>query len=53
VLILAALNPAALGVVQRSPLGPLLGRERMFFTVHQAVIASVARVTAAVSAAPA
>ena len=34
---LAALNPAALGVVQRSTLGPLLGRERMFFTVQQAV----------------
>jgi len=34
---LARLNPAALDVVQRSPLGPLLGRERMFFNVHQAV----------------
>ena len=53
VLILAALNPAALAVVQRSPLGPLLGRERMFFTVHQAVITRGERVTAAVSTAPA
>jgi SulP family sulfate permease len=38
-LMLASLNPTALAVIQRSPLGPLLGRERMFFTVHQAVAA--------------
>jgi MFS superfamily sulfate permease-like transporter len=39
---LAALNPAALAVTQRAPLGVRLGRERMFFTVAQAVAASVA-----------
>jgi len=37
----AALNPAALAVVQRAPLGARLGRDRMFFTVPQAVAASV------------
>jgi high affinity sulfate transporter 1 len=36
----AALNPAALAVLQRAPLGATLGRERMFFTVPQAVAAS-------------
>ncbi len=36
VLALAAINPAALGVIQRSPLGARLGRERMFFTLAQA-----------------
>jgi len=40
---LARLNPAALEVVQRSSLGPSLGRERMFFNVHRAVEAYVAR----------
>jgi high affinity sulfate transporter 1 len=34
---LAALAPEALRQVQASPLGTLLGRERMFFTVGQAV----------------
>jgi len=34
---LAALSPEALQLVQGSPLGELLGRERMFFTVAQAV----------------
>jgi sulfate permease, SulP family len=34
---LAALSPEALRLVQASPLGVLLGRERMFFTVPQAV----------------
>jgi SulP family sulfate permease len=34
---LAALTPEALTLVQRSPLGQRLGRERMFFTVQQAV----------------
>ena len=34
---LAALSPEALPLVQGSPLGALLGRERMFFTVPQAV----------------
>jgi MFS superfamily sulfate permease-like transporter len=34
---LAALTPEALALIQRSPLGQRLGRERMFFTVPQAV----------------
>ncbi|HUL79277.1 MAG TPA: SulP family inorganic anion transporter [Vicinamibacteria bacterium] len=34
---LAALSPEALPLVQGSPLGARLGRERMFFTVPQAV----------------
>lgn len=34
---LAALNPAALAVIRQVPLGEALGRERMFFTVQQAV----------------
>ena len=34
---LAALTPEALSLIQRSPLGERLGRERMFFTVQQAV----------------
>ncbi len=34
---LAALNPEVLRVVQRSPLGQALGRERMFFTLQHAV----------------
>jgi SulP family sulfate permease len=37
VLWLAALNPEALKVVERSPLGTALGHERMFFNLHQAV----------------
>jgi high affinity sulfate transporter 1 len=36
-LVLAALNPAALAVIQRSSLGARLGRERMFFTVAHAI----------------
>jgi hypothetical protein len=40
---LARLNPAALEVVQRSSLGPLLGRERMFFNVNRAVETYLAR----------
>jgi MFS superfamily sulfate permease-like transporter len=44
---LARLNPAALEVVQRSSLGQSLGRERMFFNVHGAVEAYLARQTAA------
>jgi high affinity sulfate transporter 1 len=40
---LARLNPAALQVVQRSPLGARLGRERMFFNVNRAVEAYLAR----------
>jgi MFS superfamily sulfate permease-like transporter len=40
---LARLNPAALEVVQRSPLGQRLGRERMFFNVHRAVDTYLAR----------
>jgi MFS superfamily sulfate permease-like transporter len=38
----AALSPMALEVVQRSPLGERLGRERRFFIVHQAVEAYLA-----------
>lgn len=34
---LVALNPEVLAVVQNSPLGARLGRERMFFTLEQAV----------------
>ncbi len=34
---IAALNPEVLKVVQHSPLGRLLGRERMFFNVQSAV----------------
>ncbi|WP_306535172.1 SulP family inorganic anion transporter [Geobacter sp.] len=37
VLWLVALNPEVLAVVQNSPLGARLGRERMFFTLEQAV----------------
>jgi high affinity sulfate transporter 1 len=33
---LASLSPAALALIQGSPLGELLGRERMFFTLAQA-----------------
>ena len=36
---LAALNPEALELMQRTPLAERLGRERMFFTVEQAVAA--------------
>jgi sulfate permease, SulP family len=34
---LAALNPEALKVIERSPLRAVLGRERMFFNLHQAI----------------
>jgi sulfate permease, SulP family len=34
---LAALNPEALRVIQKSPLGEVLGRRRMFFNIQQAV----------------
>jgi high affinity sulfate transporter 1 len=34
---LVGLNPGVLAVVQRSPLGKTLGRERMFFNLEQAV----------------
>ena len=34
---MAALNPEVLTVVQQSPLGRTLGRERMFFNVQTAV----------------
>jgi SulP family sulfate permease len=43
---LAALNPEALELVQRTPLADRLGRERMFFTVEQAVDAFAARESA-------
>jgi MFS superfamily sulfate permease-like transporter len=47
---LAALNPEALELVRRTPLAERLGRERMFFTVEQAVAAFEQR-TAATGAA--
>jgi hypothetical protein len=34
---LVGLNPGVLEMVRRSPLGETLGRERMFFTLEQAV----------------
>jgi MFS superfamily sulfate permease-like transporter len=34
---LAALNPEVLALVQRSPLGEALGRDRMFHNLEQAV----------------
>jgi hypothetical protein len=34
---LVGLNPSVLAMVQRSPLGETLGRERMFFNLEQAV----------------
>ena len=40
---LSALNPEALRVVERSPLGNTLGRERMFFNLREAVKAYEAR----------
>ena len=40
VLRLAALNPAALAVIQRAPLGGILGEERLCSTLHKAVDAS-------------
>jgi high affinity sulfate transporter 1 len=40
---LAALNPEVLELVRRTPLAERLGRERMFFTVEQAVAAFEAR----------
>jgi len=43
ILWLARLSTAALDVVNRSPLGERLGRERMFFNVHGAVEAYLAR----------
>jgi high affinity sulfate transporter 1 len=44
---LAALNPEALDLVRRTPLAERLGRERMYFTVEQAVAAFEARIGAA------
>ena len=40
---LAALNPVPLALIQKSPLGETLGRERMFFTLAQAVASFQAR----------
>jgi hypothetical protein len=34
---LVGLNPGVLAMVQHSPLGKTLGRERMFFTLEQVV----------------
>ena len=36
---LAALNPEALRVIERAPLGRTLGRERMFFNLNEAIAA--------------
>ena len=36
---LATLNPEALTVVRRSPLGEILGHERLFFNLREAVAA--------------
>jgi high affinity sulfate transporter 1 len=47
---LAALNPEALAMVQRSKLGEMLGRERMFFNLQMAV-EKYERMTAAGTAA--
>jgi hypothetical protein len=44
---LAALNPRALDVVRRSPLGKRLGNERMFAAVEEAVEAYLERNNAA------
>jgi high affinity sulfate transporter 1 len=40
---LVGLNPGVLAMVQRSPLGETLGRERMFFNLEQAVAHEQAR----------
>jgi len=45
---LAALSPEALELVRRTPLAERLGRERMYFTVEQAVAAFEARKAAVV-----
>jgi MFS superfamily sulfate permease-like transporter len=37
ILWLAAINPTALQVIERSPLGQILGHERMFFNLRDAV----------------
>jgi sulfate permease, SulP family len=34
---LAAVNPDLLKIIERSPLGAALGRERMFFNLHKAL----------------
>jgi sulfate permease, SulP family len=47
VLWLCALNPLALEVVRRSPLGQAMGSERMFFNLREAVKAYQTRGTAA------
>jgi sulfate permease, SulP family len=44
-LVLAALNPQALAAVQRAPLGDMLGRDRMFLSLQQAIAATRAGVT--------
>jgi anti-anti-sigma factor len=44
---LAALNPEVLELVRKTPLAERLGRERMFFTVEDAVVAFEARRPAA------
>ncbi len=41
-LYLAALNPEALGLMETAPLGKILGRERIFFNVEQAVASGTA-----------
>lgn len=42
VLYLAALNPETLRLMETAPLGKILGRERMFFNVEQAVASGTA-----------
>jgi MFS superfamily sulfate permease-like transporter len=44
---LVGLNPGVLAMVQRSPLGETLGRERMFFNLEQAVATYQASVAVA------
>jgi high affinity sulfate transporter 1 len=44
---LVALNPAALNVVERSPVGSTLGHERMFHNIEEAVAAYLASTPAA------
>jgi len=40
-LVIAALNPQALSAIQRAPLGGILGRDRMFLSLQEAVTAQM------------
>ena len=42
-LCLVGLNPRVLAMIDRSPLGAVVGRERMFYTVHDAIERHLAR----------